>query len=111
MMRFTNSARSHATVVGAAFGASLGVVAAVSSDGIQSTCDASTEAQRAATNADQNYPPHSVAPTLRNLPDWIKAGCGSAAYYWCVRGCGRLGGREAVRRIFGGFGGWRVWRQ
>ena len=51
-------------------------------------CDASsdTKAKIAASNADHNYPPHAIAPSLRNLPDWIKAGCGNAEYFCPEKG-------------------------
>jgi len=28
------------------------------------------------------YPPYALAPSVRGLPDWIKAGCGDSEYYW-----------------------------
>jgi len=31
---------------------------------------------------DMNYPPFGLAPSIKDLPDWIKAGCGSSEY-WC----------------------------
>ena len=33
-----------------------------------------------------DYPPFALAPSVRGLPDWIKAGCGSAEYYWEPKG-------------------------
>ena len=33
-----------------------------------------------------DYPPFALAPSVRGLPDWIKAGCGSAEYYWPEKG-------------------------
>jgi len=29
---------------------------------------------------DLNYPPHGIAPTLKDFPDWIKRGCGDNKY-------------------------------
>jgi len=37
-------------------------------------------------DVDPNYPPHGLHPMLKDLPDWIKAGCGDADYYCAEKG-------------------------
>merc|ERR1711959_677346 len=47
---------------------------------VEKAAPASDGAAAAAASGDKNYPPTGLAPSVQALPEWIKLGCGEAAY-------------------------------